>query len=200
MWWVLDGVWGSNVGSQVNGTHTSYVCSAACPTGISSANFGFNNGLGYQWSSLGDLASVNGTGYETVDTSHAWRLAWHQSVADMGNHSWYQSVAIAQNKQDYVSGASSSQEKIGYTIRYFYNRTYGFEVYFNKALHFDYTDPAGVEYSAYAPANWGVSGIWVPAMNINVTLNYTPSKTPVLNAADFKSGGYSWSLTLDYGF
>jgi hypothetical protein len=200
MWWVLDGVWGNNVGSQVNGTHTSFVCSAACPTGISSTNFGFNNGLGYQWSSLGDLATVNTTGYETVDTSHAWRLSWHQSVADMGNHSWYQSVAIAQNNQDYVSGASSSQQKIGYTIRYFYNRTYGFEVYVNKALHYDYTAPTGVKYAAYAPTDWGISGLWAPAMNVNISLNYSPSKTPVLNQADYRSGGYSWSFILDYGF
>lgn len=200
IWFVFDSAWGNNIGSQVNRSNTSFVCSAACPAGISSTNFGFSNGLGYQWSSLGDLASVNTTGTETVDTSHAWRLAVHQAVADMGNHSWYQSVALAQNRQDYVSGASSNQERIGYTIRYFYNRTYGVEFYVNKALHYDYTTNTGVEYAAYAPVNWGLTGIWVPAMNLNLTLSYSPSKTPVLNGADYRSGGYSWSLILDYGF
>lgn len=198
VWWVLDTVWGNNVGSQVNPTTTSFNCTAACPAGVHS--LGFSNSLGSNWVTLGDLKSVNGTGYETVDTSHAYRLTVQQSVADMGNNSWYQSVALAGANQDYVSGASSKATKLGYQIRYFYNRTYGFEFFVNKTLTFDYTTPAGVEYSAYAPVNWGLTALWVPAMNINVALSYSPSHTPVLNEADYKSGGYSWNFLVDFGF
>ncbi|HET7922987.1 MAG TPA: hypothetical protein VFM15_09560 [Gammaproteobacteria bacterium] len=198
IWWLLDTLWGDNVGSQVNSTNTSFICTAACPAGIKS--LGFSNRLGSNWVSLGDLLSVNGTGYETVDSSHAFRLTVQQSVADMGNNSWYQSVALARANQDYVSGASSKATKLGYQIRYFYNRTYGFEFFVNKTLTFDYTDPLGVKYSAYAPVSWGLVGLWAPAMNMNVALSYSPSKTPVLNRANYQSGGYSWNFLLDFGF
>lgn len=200
LWWVLESVWGNDIGSQVNRTKTSYLCPTICPVGTSDSNFSISNGLGSNWGSLGDLKNVNGTGTETVDTSHAWRFSVHSSVADWGNISWYQSVAIAQARQDYVSGASSDQMKIGYTIRYFYNRTYGGSFFVNRTLHYNYTDPTGVKYTAYAPVNWGLQALWVPAMNINVSLSYSPSRTPVLNAADYLSGGYTWTLLIDYGF
>ena len=200
LWWVLETVWGDNVGSQVNRTKTSYLCPTVCPVGTSDSNLSITDGLGYQWNSLGDLSAVNGTGVETVSTSHAWRMSVHSSVADWGNQSWYQSVALAQARQDYVSGAKSDQMKLGYTIRYFYNRTYGFAFYVNRDLHYDYTTPAGVKYAAYAPTYWGVTALWVPAMNINISLDFSPSRTPVLIPADYQSGVYSWSLIIDYGF
>jgi len=200
LWWVVESVWGSNVGSQVNPARTSLLCTKTCPPGISDTNLSFTNTIGYQWNTLGDLAAINGTGFETVNSSTAWRFSIHQAVADMGNHSWYQSLAIGGMHQSYVSGASSNEEKIGYTMTYFFNRTYGVGVYANRILHYDYTTPAGTEFAAYSPNIWGTELIWVPAMNINVTANYAPSITPVLVRSHYQGGGSNWSVLVDYGF
>jgi hypothetical protein len=203
-WFVFEGVAGNNVGSQVNATTTNFLCtsgvSGTCPAGVSPSNFTFTNTIGQEWPIIQDLAKVNTTGIETVRTSTAWRVSWHQAVADMGNNSWFQSVAFAHMNQSYISGASSTQERIGYTMRYFFNRTYGGEVYINKQLHYDYTTSSGIEYRADAPTRYGVTALWAPAMNINVSASFSPSRTPVLLAADEVGHASSWSVLIDYGF
>lgn len=196
-WFVVEGMWGNNQGSQVNPMRSSLLCPSACPDGITDANLSITNTLGYQGEIIADLAQVNGTGVETVKDFDAWRLSVHSSVADWGNHSWYQSLAMIHNQQNYISGAKSNRSAIGYTVRYFYNRTYGFDFYVNNDLHYDYTF-AGRKYAADTHVNWAVGFDWVPTMNMNVRASYGPSHTTVLDSANYLDDGYSWSIVMDY--
>ena len=92
-----------------------------------------------------------------------------------------------------------SYEGIGGGIRYFYNRTYGFEVGAQHPIYYDYTSSTGVKYSASSPNTWNVSFIWVPAMNMNITLSYSPSSPTELIAGDSPGRSYTYTLLLDYG-
>jgi hypothetical protein len=200
MWLVGEVMWGNNQGSQVNPLRSSLLCPATCPAGVTDTNLSITNSLGYQGETIADLRQFNGTGIETVDDFTAWRLSVHSSVADWGNNSWYQSVALISNHQKYKSHAKSERSSIGYTIRYFYNRTYGFDFRVNNDLNYNYYDPAGVKHEANTHLNWGVGFMWVPAMNMNLRASYNPSHTTVLDPANYQDSGYSWSLSLDYAF
>jgi len=200
VWWLFDGVMGNNVGSQINSTSVSFDCSGTgtCPAGITS--LGFSNSLGSNWGTIGDLSKVNGTGKETVVQSYAYRLRVDQAVADDGNYTWYQGAAYACEHQSYVSGALSNHCKLGYQNRWWYNRTYGVDVALNRDTKFTYTTSAGVQMDVGELTAWSVEFLWAPAMNINFGLNYSPSKTNVILPADYATGGYSWSLLIDYSF
>ena len=200
VWWLFDAVWGNNVGSMVNSTTTSFDCTGTgtCPAGV--ASLGFSNSLGSNWGSISDLSKVNGTGKETVDTSHAWRLRVDQAAADDGNFSWYQGVAYACANQSYVSGAKASHCKLGYQNRWYYNRTWGFDLAVNRDMSFTYTTSAGVEMDVGKVTAWSIEFLYSPAMNIDVGLTYSPSKSNYILPADVATGGYSYSLLIDYAF
>ncbi|HEY1991143.1 MAG TPA: hypothetical protein VGH71_01690, partial [Gammaproteobacteria bacterium] len=204
MWWELTGNWGNNVGSMVAARKTSFICTAAgCPAGVTDANnaLSFSSTEGSHVGPLADITTVDPlTATENPSESYSWRLAWHNSVADMGNHSWFAGADVAAQRQSFPDGAKASYMGIGGGIRYFYNRTYGFEVGAQHATKWDYTASTGVTYSANAPTTYSLALLWVPAMNINVALNYSPSKPVYILAADRPGNGESWSLLVDYGF
>jgi hypothetical protein len=153
---------------------------------------------------LADIAIVDPlTATENPDHSYAWRFAIHNSVADMGNNSWFAGADIAAENQSFPDGAHASYAGIGGGIRYFYNRTYGFEVGVQHATTWDYTTSVvagSKKFSASAPTTYSLALLWVPAMNINVALNYAPSKGVYLDPANRLGTGESWSLIVDYGF
>jgi len=204
MWWELTGNWGNNVGSMVAAQHTSFICtSAGCPPGVSDANnaLSFNSTEGSHIGPLADITIVDPlTATENPTHSYSWRFALHNSVADMGNHSWFAGADIASQHQSFPDGANAKYMGIGAGIRYFYNRTYGFEVGMQHATTWDYTASTGVKYSASAPTTYSLALLWVPAMNINVALNYAPSKPVYLVSTNSPGTGESWSLLVDYGF
>jgi hypothetical protein len=202
LWWVLEGVWGNNVGSLVNSYKTSFICTGTCPPGITDNNnaLSFSNSLGSNIGTISDLKKVNGTGVETSNDSDSLRFSVQSSVADMGNNSWYAAADIDTIHQSYVSGARASQSGIGAGIRYFYNRTYGFEVGVHKSLNYSYWDPSGTKYAVSTPVGWDLVLLWVPAMNININLSYSRSQPNVIYSADNPGQSYSYSLAMNYGF
>ena len=201
LWLMAEIMSGDDQGSQVNPFKTSLLCPTLdCPPGISDRNLSITNSLGYQGETIADLAQFNGTGVELVRDFDALRVAVHSVVADWGLHSWYQSLAYIRNEQEYMSGASSDRSAIGYQIRYFYNRTYGFSFFANKDLDYDYSDRAGVNHEAYTHLNWGLAFLWAPAMNMNFRASYSPNHTTVLDPDNYLDDGYSFRITLDYLF
>jgi len=207
MWWELTGNWGNNVGSMVNPHKTSFICTTnPCPAGISDSNnaLSFTNTQGSHIPTIADIAAFDPTTTgENPNSSNAWRFAWHNSVADMGNHSWFAGADIAAEHQSFPNGARATYEGIGGGIRYFYNRTYGFEVGVQHPIYYDYTSSTGtgsVAYSISAPNTWNLSLLWIPAMNINIALNYSPSSPAEIRGSDSPGRSYSYSFLIDYGF
>lgn len=203
MWWELTLNWGPNVGSMTNSHKTSFICTTnPCPAGVNDNDnaLSFSSTQGQHIPTLGDIATIDPTTVaENPVASNAWRFAWHNSVADMGNHSWFAGADIAAEHQSFPNGAWVSYEGIGGGIRYFYNRTYGFEVGVQHPIYYDYRTSGNVSYTATSPNTYQLSFIWVPAMNMNITLSYSPSNPTELVASDSPGRSYTYSLLLDYG-
>jgi hypothetical protein len=202
LWWTFESVWGNNVGSMVNPYKTSFICTGTCPAGITDSDnaLSFTSTLGSNLPEISDLKTVNGTGIETSNNSDAFKLSVQSSVADRGNNSWYAAVDVDGIHQSYVSGAKAQQDGFGAGIRYFYNRTYGFEVGVHKDFSYSYWDSSDVKYTVSTPVGWNINFLWVPAMNMNIALTYSRSQPSVIYAADNPGQSYSYSLLLDYGF
>ncbi len=203
MWWVGEFVWGANVGSMVNPGRTSLICAGGpCPPGVSDANnaLSFSNSVGTPAENLTDLAlfSTGGASTETPRNSDAFRLSWHSSVADMGNHSWYAAAAYSGIHQAFTSGDSAGKNTLGFEVRYFYNRTYGFDAWANKSNGYYFQTAGGTRYDITTHVNWGLSFLWAPAMNMNINLSYSPSHNTAINQANYQGGSYTYSLALDY--
>jgi hypothetical protein len=77
-------------------------------------------------------------------------------------------------KQNFESGAEVEDTQIGAYLRYFYERTYGVEVYLRDHLKYEYTTPAGLKRDTYTKPNYGVTLLWYPAMNFDFWLRFQP--------------------------
>jgi hypothetical protein len=203
LWWTFDFGWGNNFGSQLTGLRTSLICTTnPCPTGVSDAgSLSFTNTVGTNWDTISDISKVTGSSVPIMPyTADKWRLMVSSNTADWGVNSWVTACSIAEDREGYAGGSSSDQMAWGCGMRYIYDRTYGYEISYDRDFHYDYYQ-GGVKYAAIIHANPTFSFMWYPSMNFNVNFSYSPSETKaVLFANDYKSGGYSWSLGLDYAF
>jgi hypothetical protein len=202
MWFVGEAVWGQNSGSMVNPARTSLICtSLGCPPGVNDNNnaLSFSNSVGSPAENIADLTQFGSTGIEIPTNSDAWRLSWHDIAADNGNHSWYFAAAISGIHQQFQSGAAAGKQTVGFEGRYYFNRTYGFDLWANKSNGYYFKDVAGVQHDVLTHVNYGLTLLWAPAMNMNIGLSYSPNHSTVINPANYTTGGYTYSLNLDYG-
>jgi lipopolysaccharide assembly outer membrane protein LptD (OstA) len=102
-------------------------------------------------------------------------------------------------KQDYVSGASAERSFFGATYRYFYKRTYGFEVTWYRDIKYEYTSPAGVTTDFGNKVGSRVTGLWNPAMNVSIHLDINLKSTN-RTFAGLESSSSSWQFGMEYSF
>jgi hypothetical protein len=92
----------------------------------------------------------------------------------------------------------------GGEVRYFYNRTYGAEVVYNKNLDYTYTTSGGLERDTVSDDSLTFALLFYPAMNFNFRLEYEPRSDSNIVFEDERqfrvSGGYSYTLALEFNF
>jgi len=109
-------------------------------------------------------------------------------------------------KQDYVSGASAKRDLAGVYIRYFFNRTYGFQASYSHDFHYKYTSPRGVTSDFGKNNNKNIALLWNPAMNVSFHAVFNPnSQNAVYTEASTSTGpspntSSSWSVGMEYSF
>ena len=180
------------------GPKASFLCTGTCPGGISDATLSFRNSAGYTPANISDITTT-----EIVRDFTSYKLAFHQTAADMGVHSWVSGLVLHGMDQDFESGGSAERVVLGGSLRYYWNRTWGIEGYLRKDLTYDYSDGAGNDYEVDKPSiMWGLTGLWTPAMNFNFHLTYRPIYIYALDPAfaDARDEGYRWELGIEYNF
>jgi hypothetical protein len=106
------------------------------------------------------------------------------------------------NSEKYADDAKVTHNALGFSARYMFDRTYGFNVAVEKDLEHEFTDETGVKHDV--PRSVGVSTAFTyrPAMNFAVNLNLSNSRATriVPEGTNGFNNGYSWNLGLDYLF
>lgn len=196
VWLLADFYFGNDLPSIMTPFSRSRLCTGPCPPGISDVNFRTSNTPGG--------APITNAPLEEADDFFAWRLSVSSTAADRGLHSWYADAGISHIKQDFVSGAHADRTLAGGEIRYFYNRTYGAEIIYNKNLDYTYTTPGGLERDTVSDDNLTLALLFYPAMNFNFRLLYDPKSDTNIVFKDERqfrvSGGHSYNLTLEFNF
>lgn len=197
VWLLADFYFGNDMSSIMRANRRSTLCTTSpCPPGISDANFNTSN-------TPGGGPIVNAP-LDVSDDFFAWRLSVSQTRADWGMHSWYADAGISHIKQDFVTGATAERTYGGAEIRYFYNRTYGFEIVYRNELDYWFRGADGIKRDTFTKDTWNISALFYPAMNFNFRLLYNPRAQ---NNRVFKDerdlyvgGGHSYTLQVEYNF
>jgi len=193
---VADFYFGNDMPSIMSPFSRSGLCTGPCPAGISDVNFRTSN-------TPGGAPIVNAP-LEEADDFFAWRVSLSSTAADRGVHSWYADVGISHIKQDFVSGAKAERTLAGGEVRYFYNRTYGAEIVYRNNVDYTYTTPGGLERDTVSDDSLTFALLFYPAMNFNFRLLYDPKSDSNIVFEDERqfrrSGGHSYSLTLEFNF
>ena len=106
------------------------------------------------------------------------------------------------NRDTYADRAEMTDNAVGLGAQYFYNRTYGLNVFVNKHLKYDFMDANGVTHKVVPnDISWSTYLTYRMAMNLAVNLQVGNSKRLVLeNIVPSVSNGWSWNLGMDILF
>jgi hypothetical protein len=165
LWLIAEYYGGNDFPSIMTATKDSFLCPDNCPPGVTDQNFSISN-------TPGDVI-VNAP-VERVQDFDSFRLSLEHSAADRGSHTWYAAATVLTMTQNFESGAKVEDTQMGAYLRYFWQRTYGVEVFVRDHLKYEYTTPAGLKRDTYTKPNYGVTLLWYPAMNVDFWLNFTP--------------------------
>ena len=163
LWLIGEYYGGTDFPSIMTRTKDSFLCPGICPPGVTDQNFSISN-------SPGEVI-VNAP-VEQVEDFDSFRLSLEHSAADRGAHTWYAATTFLTMTQNFESGAKVEDTQVGAYLRYFYERTYGVEVYVRDHLKYEYTTPAGLKRDTYTKPNYGITLLWYPAMNFDFWLRY----------------------------
>ena len=165
LWLIAEYYAGNDFPSIMTRTKDSFLCPDNCPPGVTDQNLSISN-------TPGDVI-VNAP-VERVQDFDSFRLSLEHSAADRGSHTWYAAATVLTMKQKFESGARVEDTQMGAYLRYFFQRTYGLEVFVRDHLTYEYTTPAGLKRDTYTKPNYGITLLWYPAMNVNFWLNFSP--------------------------
>jgi hypothetical protein len=165
LWLIAEYYAGNDFPSIMTRTKDSFLCPANCPPGVTDQNLSISN-------TPGDVI-VNAP-IERVKDFDSFRLSLEHSAADRGSHTWYAAATVLTMTQNFESGAKVEDTQMGAYLRYFYQRTYGVEVFVRDHLKYEYTTPAGLKRDTYTKPDYGITLLWYPAMNVDFWLNFTP--------------------------
>ncbi len=195
LWLSIEYQRGNDTSSILASNKYSYICPTVCPAGVTDSQFSITTTLGG--------TPVVGAPNESVSKYHTYRAMAQHVVADKGPHSWSAALIFTGIKQDFNSGGSAKHDSMGAIVRYFYNRTYGFEANYRHHFDYSYKTPAGVDRDVKTTDQFTISGLWNPAMNFSVHLNYNPKTFNYVfkDQADlYRDNGNSWQLGFEYSF
>jgi hypothetical protein len=198
-WFALEYSTGNDNASILTPTKSSFICPAACPAGITDANLSFTNTLGGR--------PVTGAPVEKVKKFNTYSAHVDWVVADRGPHSWVGMIQANGIKEDFQSGASAKRNLAGIYLRYFFQRTYGFQFSTYKDFNYKYTSPLGRESDFGKTHGTNFVLLWNPAMNFSVHMNYSPNQTSAVytegttgTTPPSTSTSSSYNLGMEYSF
>jgi hypothetical protein len=165
LWLIAEYYAGNDFPSIMTRTKDSFLCPANCPPGVTDQNLSISN-------TPGDII-VNAP-IEQVKDFDSFRLSLEHSAADRGSHTWYAAATVLTMTQNFESGAKVQDTQMGAYLRYFYQRTYGLEVFVRDHLKYEYTTPVGLKRDTYTKPNYGITLLWYPAMNVDFWLSFSP--------------------------
>lgn len=197
IWLVAEYYGGNDFPSIMTPVKTSFLCETTCPDGVVDDNFSIRNVPGFT------RAPITNAPVEEVDDFSSYKVSLQNAVADHGVHTWYATVTLMGMQQDYESGAKVETSMAGATLRYFYKRTYGFDVYFRDQLKYEYTTPGGLKRDTYSKADYGVTALWYPAMNVDLWLRWSPQIDNIVFKDErnlYTDKASSYSLGMEYNF
>ena len=197
LWLVAEYYWGNDFPSIMSTYKDSFICPGACPPGVVDSSLSIVNAVGFT------AAPVAGAPIEKVKDFKSWKLKAEWSAADRGPHTWFASAVLHGMKQDFESGGSVERDIFGVTLRYFFQRTYGFETYYRKDWKYDYVTGAGVLRDVLLKPSYGLTLYFVPAMNFSTHLAWNPRVQNIVyrdRGQDYVSGGKSYQLGFEYNF
>lgn len=156
--------------------------------GISATRGGSKAPASYMAADLGDVVRLN---FEA-----------QYSFIDRGPHSAMTQLRYTTNRDTYADRAEMTDNAVGLGAQYFYNRTYGLNVFVNKHLKYDFMDANGVTHKVVPnDISWSTYLTYRMAMNLAVNLQVGNSKRLVLeNIVPSVSNGWSWNLGMDILF
>jgi hypothetical protein len=138
-----------------------------------------------------------------VRKHQAYRLKAEHAVADLGPHSWDAALMGSGVRQDYRSGGETKRDVVALYLRYYYLRTYGFEVNYQHNLNYSYKAPTGLKRDVKTTDLARMTLLWTPAMNVNLHVTYNPKTFNYVfedQANLYQDGGKSWSVGFEYSF
>ena len=194
LWLIAEYYAGNDFPSIMTRTKDSFLCPDDCPPGVSDQNLSISN-------TPGDVI-VNAP-LERVRDFDSFRLSLEHSAADRGSHTWYAATTLMTMKQNFESGAKVEDTQMGAYLRYFYQRTYGVEVFVRDHLKYEYTTPAGLKRDTYTKPNYGITLLWYPAMNVDFWLSVTPRAQNIVfkdQRALYNDKASSFVLGMEYNF
>lgn len=197
LWVRAETYFGNDFTSVMTPVKDSFICPGTCPPGVSDSSLSITNSLGFT------SQVIAGAPVEEVDDFFSYKLTAEHVAADRGDHTWYAAAGIHGMEQDFVSGGKVERVALGASLRYFWRRTYGFEVYYRDNLTYEYTTPTGLVRDTKSDAYYGITGYWNPAMNFSVHLRYNPivQNTVFKDQAELHlNDGESYSVGFEYNF
>jgi hypothetical protein len=156
--------------------------------GISRVKGGSGTPAPYLSTAMGDLSRMN---FEV-----------QYSFVDRGPHSFQGQARYSTNSDTYSDNATFTHNSLGLALQYFYDRTWGVNLFLDDPVTYEYAAPTGTVYQV-GPDDLSVSAYFTfrLAMNTAINLNWSKSRRLVLqNVVPSVSNGWSWSLGADVLF
>ncbi len=196
LWLSVEVMRGNDTSSILTSQKYSYLCPTTCPAGVTDSQLSITT-------TLGGTPVVNAP-VESVKKYNTYRLKAEHVVADRGSHSWVAALQFAGIKQDFVSGGSAKHDSGSLYLRYFYNRTYGFEANYRHNFDYWYKTPGGTQRDVKMTNLFQMVLLWNPAMNFSTHLTYNPKTFNWVfkdtDSALYADKGNSWGLGFEYSF
>jgi hypothetical protein len=132
------------------------------------------------------------------------------SFVDRGPHSLWSSCGVAINRETYADGAGIKQQGLGCSVRYLYNRTFGFSKGISRYLKNEFTDKNGLvhpisqqKFDALGELlSWTLR--YKPAMNFSIGIGLSAAQGGGGGRLDdtrvYNKDGWSWSFSFDFQF
>jgi hypothetical protein len=127
----------------------------------------------------------------------------HYGFIDKGPHSLTTAFGVSYTKETYDDGAEIKQAATGGRVRYYYDRTYGFEYAASKTFTNEFTDRRGIVHQATKNLSaTTINFFFRPAMNFSVNAGFGINRTLGVRLDDARSvrNGWSWQLGYDFFF
>jgi hypothetical protein len=129
----------------------------------------------------------------------------HYGFIDKGPHSVSSAAGLSHTKETYDDGAEIKQMAVGGRLRYYYDRTYGFEYGLSKFLKNDFTDRRGVLHEASTDMSpiAAINLFYRPAMNFSINVGFGQNTTLPAALDDENRqvrNGWQWQIGYDFFF